>query len=161
MINPPQVRDLIVYPTLDLMALHKTLDQREAAMQLLMGTAMQESGCGDDIAQLGGGPALGIWQMEPPTFDLVVSWTRANRADLYAKLGLHCGPLSSDSLPGDLYLGCWTARLLYYSVPEALPAKDDAVAQAAYYKQYYNSPKGAATIAEFTANWHKAMSLLA
>ena len=160
MISPPQVRYLIVYPVLNLLALHKTTDQREASMQLLMGTAMQESGCGDYIAQVGG-PALGVWQMESPTFDAVTNWTGRNRVDIAAKIDLHFGPAVCGNLPGNLYLACAYARMLYFSVPAALPAKGDVAGQAAYYKQYYNSPLGAATVEEFTDNWHKVMALLA
>lgn len=37
----------------------------EEAENLLMGTAAQESALGEYIRQLGNGPALGIFQMEP------------------------------------------------------------------------------------------------
>jgi hypothetical protein len=38
-----------------------------AAEELMLGTALQESGGGWRLAQAAG-PALGIWQMEPATF---------------------------------------------------------------------------------------------
>ena len=44
----------------------------QEAENLLMGTAAQESALGEYIRQLGNGPALGIFQMEPETFDDIV-----------------------------------------------------------------------------------------
>ena len=46
-----------------------------AARALLLGTAAQESAMGRYIRQLRGGPALGIFQMEPATHDDI--WTIA------------------------------------------------------------------------------------
>ena len=43
------------------------------AVNLLMGTAAQESHLGKYRKQIGGGPALGIFQMEPATFNDIVN----------------------------------------------------------------------------------------
>ena len=67
-----------------------------AAENLILGTAVQESECGYYLHQLGDGPALGIYQMEPATHDdcwnnflkyrhdlsdPIKRWTRAGWAD--------------------------------------------------------------------------------
>ena len=48
------------------------------------------------------------------------------------------------------------ARVKYYRCPAPLPAAGDLEAQAAYYKRWYNPPGGAATVAEYMANWRAA-----
>ena len=37
------------------------------------------------------------------------------------------------------------ARLIYFRVPEELPANDDVIAQAKYWKKYYNTVLGSGT----------------
>ena len=150
MIDPRQLRDFIVTPTLKYLALPSDKDPT-AATELLLGTAMQESKCGMAIAQYGG-PALGVWQIEPLTATDLVQWLHT-RPDLETLVVLHTGSLKVDDLPGNLYLACALARLYYYRVKAALPAAGDIPAQAAYYKQYYNTPEGAATTTEYLVNW--------
>jgi hypothetical protein len=164
MINPRQLRDLVVYPVLDILALHKTQDQREAAAQLLLGTAMQESECGTYIAQLTG-PALGVWQMEPATASDVFNWSDKYNPELLNPFVMLWkdkeGTLETiRPLSGNLYLACALARMLYFRRPEALPAKDDIDGQARYYKQWYNTPLGAATVAQYKQNWTRLAALL-
>jgi hypothetical protein len=56
-----QFRDLI-QRTLQDLGMHS-----ESAVNLLLGTAAQESQFGTYFRQIGGGPALGVFQMEPDT----------------------------------------------------------------------------------------------
>ena len=44
----------------------------DSAVELLMGTCAQESALGKYRRQIGGGPALGIMQMEPNTYKDIV-----------------------------------------------------------------------------------------
>jgi hypothetical protein len=45
-------------------------------------------------------------------------------------------------------------RLFYWhNAPTPLPAQATIAAIYAYYKLYYNTPGGAATLAAFTQNW--------
>jgi len=45
-------------------------------------------------------------------------------------------------------------RLFYrHNAPPPLPAQATIAAIYAYYKQYYNTPSGAATLTGFTQNW--------
>jgi len=62
--HPGQLRGDIVYPTLHYIGLWS-----DAAETLILGTIAQESRCGEYVKQVGGGPALGICQMEPATHD--------------------------------------------------------------------------------------------
>ena len=59
--NPSQLNELIT-------SVLKSMEQySREAVDLLMVTAAQESHCGEYIQQIGGGPAMGIFQMESDT----------------------------------------------------------------------------------------------
>ena len=112
----------------------------DAAIRLLMGTAAQESGFGTYVRQLGGGPALGIYQMEPAT-----------HGDLWANFIQYRGRIHEHLIAGlnysedpqrliyDLRYATIMTRLHYYRVPQALPAADDTEGLANYWKNFYNS----------------------
>ena len=115
------------------------LDHIEARM-ILLGTAMQESGL-RDIDQIGGGPAHGPFQIEGQTRADILNWVAA-RHPVWAE--------ALDSLSGNV-LEAAIARLIYERAPGTIGATPQE--QAAYYKQWYNPPLGAATISEYLANW--------
>ena len=118
----------------------------DAAVNLLLGTAAQESGLGEYIRQLGGGPALGVFQMEPATFD----WLR----DKYSlKYPAALQGRMAEELEWDLFLSILTARLRYRVVPEALPSSSNTLALALYWKKHYNTPAGAGTVEQFEKNY--------
>lgn len=124
----------------------------KAAVQLLLGTAAQESNFGYYLEQVRG-PARGIFQIEPATAqDLeqtlppdLSAWLRSYR--------------DSKSIPWalkyelDYQIAC--CRLKYFQVPQPLPAAYDVAGMAAYWKQFYNTPFGRGTLAEFAANYNK------
>lgn len=158
MLDPKQLRDFVIYPVLDTLALHKNDDERESAMQLLLGTAMQESKL-TYLHQLGGGPALGLWQMEPATKDDILRWikweeTNPAHSHLHETISELIGSLPLvDDLVGNLYYACAMCRVHYYRVPEKLPRAYDFVGHAEYWKKYYNTPLGAGTISQYLENW--------
>lgn len=163
MINPRQLRDLIVKPTLAQMQPlqhDQAIVDGTAIVNLLMGTAMQESRCGEFLHQLGAGPALGVWQMEPATEK--DCWV--NYLDFHPQYRIPIGKLlaggidRTEQLVGNLYYACAMARIKYLRVPEAVP--EDIERQAAYYVRYYNAG-GAATVAEYMRNWTELQRLLA
>lgn len=119
----------------------------EAAINLLLGTAAQESHFGTYLWQLGGGPAVGVFQMEPATFD----WLRDHFKGKYPDIGGR----QAEDLEWDLRLAILLARLRYRVVPAPLPDADVVSALAGYYKQYYNTIHGKATIEEFERNYGK------
>ena len=72
MIQPRHLRDLVIIPTLQAMTrVYGEKVYSPAAVNLLLGTAFQESVIGHEtyLKQIGGGPALGIYQIEPATHD--------------------------------------------------------------------------------------------
>ena len=131
-----------------------------AAVHLLLGTAAQESGFGTYLRQVGGGPALGVFQMEPAT-DLDI-WRNylVYREDLaeavwqVAGAAVDVGP-SIDALEANLSYQIAMARIHYWRVPEALPSYTDISGLARYWKQHYNTPEGKGTEEGFVGNYHK------
>jgi hypothetical protein len=133
-----------------------------AAEDLLLGTAAVESRCGQFLVQHGGGPALGIFQMEPETHDDIwQNWLRyrTHHLDDLTMAGIRSGdPMvwpSADHLVTDLAYATAMARFHYRRVPEALPNAGDVPALARYWKQHYNTPLGAGTEAKFISAWNE------
>lgn len=153
MIHPQQLVKAIIDPALKAIGLHS-----EAASQLVLGTACQESQCGRYLIQLGGGPALGIFQMEPATHNDI--WQHFLKAGKPTDLGWkvmkesRAGP-SAQEMIGNLWYAAAMCRVHYYRRPEPLPAADDIPAQAAYWKKHYNTHLGAGTVEEYLANWKR------
>lgn len=115
-----------------------------SAEELLLGTAAKESCCGKYLIQMGGGPALGLYQMEPFTykdvFNLIVP--RINTLDFKI-------PNDAGALIWDMRLSTVMCRLQYWRFSESLPKYNDIKGLAKYWKKYYNTEKGKGTIDEF------------
>lgn len=62
---------------------------------------------------------------------------------------------SIHSLTNDLAYATAMARVHYCRIPMALPMFDNIEEMAHYYKLYYNTPEGKATVEEFVHNYHK------
>ena len=131
------------------------------AEQLLLGTALQESGL-RNYRQEGGGPALGYFQLEPEDHDDIWVNFLVGRKDLAARvrslLPSRAQPSADQLIPYPHYAAAM-CRVHYLRVPLPIPA--DLAGQAAYYKAHYNTPAGAATTAEYLANWQAAMEAAA
>ena len=146
-INDYQLRQLIIVPTLT----HLDL-LTDSAVSLLLNTAKTESSL-HYLTQLNGGPARGLWQMEPATHDDI--WTnylsyRDELADLVRALAIGEKQVpDSEQMVGNLFYACAMARIHYLRVEAPLPAAYDLTGQAIYWKQYYNTELGAGTPEHF------------
>lgn len=110
------------------------------AVELLMLTAAAESAGGRYLRQIGG-PALGIFQMEPDTErDIWLNWL-GRRPELAGLVGRHRS-LSGIDLQANLAYQILMARCHYLRVPDALPAASDVAGMAAYWKEHWNTWKG-------------------
>lgn len=155
-IDPQHLRDLVIRPACEAIGLWSV-----AAEELLLGTACQESKCGTFLKQLGHGPALGIFQMEPRTHgDLWESFIKGREG---IEKGLR--DVSGDMLQTyphlmvtNLLYAAAMCRIHYYRIKDPLPAAGDIPAQAAYWKRFYNTPKGAGTVEEYLSNWRRFAS---
>jgi len=139
-------REKIIGPVLMDMRLHSA-----AAVNLLLGTALHESGVLRYHHQ-DGGPAMGLYQMEPDTLkDLFVNYLSFQNGRL-AQLGKYCEMGLSPENQWNLYNARYATaacRLQYYRQPASLPPADDLEGLAAYYKKYWNSNAGKATKQNF------------
>ena len=152
--HPKQFRNLIM-ETLDVIV--PELNSPEA-VELLMMTAAQESFLGRFIKQLDCGIAKGVFQMEMATYrDLFDNYIRYH-PDLQNKL-FNYFPVNEETaeimMCGNLPYQIVVARLNYYRKPGALPEWHDALGLARYYKKYWNTHLGAATIAGTLRNYNK------
>jgi len=144
-LDPSQLKALIVGPVLQAMGLYST-----SAVNLVTGTALAESKAAY-LVQSGGGPALGLWQMEPATHD--DCWV--NFLDFFpdAAFTLALEAMLTKDIPsvqqlvGNLRYACGMARIRYYRASPPLPNAKDAAALSAYHKANYNSALGAANAA--------------
>lgn len=157
MMNGISPRDLLVYvirPTLELLQDQSGYPLATYnAEQLLLATAAQESRCGHWLHQRPSGPAMGIYQMEPPTFEWVrkALWHRAPRMwQAIDELVLANFPKNMEA---NLVYATAVARGRYWLVKDALPAVHDLPAMWAYYKKHWNSEKGATTEDQFAEAW--------
>lgn len=126
-------------------------------VELLMLTAAQETHLGAlGRRQMGGGPALGIFQMEPATY--WDCWERfvKGRQKLQKMIAYdwNVDPWPTKMAESDDF-AILMARVKYRLVPMALPREDDLYQLAAYYKRWWNTPLGAATVEVAQQNYQK------
>jgi hypothetical protein len=128
-----------------------------AAVHLLLGTAAQESGFGTYLRQVGGGPALGVFQMEPATErDIWQHWLdfREDLAfEVWATSGVSCSNFRA--LESNIAYQIAMARIHYRRVKEPLPPHNDISGLARYWKRHYNTPEGKGAEKEFVENYKK------
>lgn len=153
MIEPSHLRSLIA-DTLKAIRLYSP-----EAVELLMLTAAQESHCGRYLTQVGDGPARGIFQMEPRTHqDLYENFLRF-KPELVRRITWVCPDLDESNLDlnlrGNLIYQIVVSRLQYYRFSEPIPTGNDIEALARYYKLYWNTKLGKATVEEALANYSK------
>lgn len=147
-----QFKDLIILPALQVIELY----QPESA-ELVLGTCIQESHL-QYLKQLGGGPALGVIQMEPNTHEDIWDNFLAFRAELSGKVLSLAAPNGgahprANELIGNLWYACAMCRVHYLRAPDALPGQGDYEGQAAYWKEHYNTIMGSGTEEEYLENW--------
>ena len=121
---------------------------------LVLGTIAQESGYGKYRKQIGG-PALGICQMEPNTFnDIVANYLRYH-LDIVEQIKQVCGVgvLSAQDLVTNDKLAICMCRVHYLRQKGAIPTTVEGYAQ--YWKQHYNTPLGAGTTMQFIRNYNR------
>lgn len=150
--NAKQLRELVIRPTLQY--LDPVIPYSETAVELLMMTAAHESHLGEYIAQVGG-PAMGIYQMEPDTeSDIHDNFLAYRRSLEYIVEATTPSSLIQDTDGADLIYSLpyatAMARVHYFRVSEALPEgslqnEETIRKMAAYAKKYYNTDLGKAT----------------
>lgn len=148
MIKHQHLREYIIRPVLKSLGLYSL-----QAEELLVLTAAQESRLGYYLHQEGGGPALGIYQMEPATHDDI--WTHYLAFNRSLGDSIRVYGSDAQSMVGNLYYATAMARAHYRRVKEGLPAADDIQGLARYWKEYFNTPSGKGTEAECIRNYRE------
>lgn len=130
----------------------------EAAIDLVMATAAAESEF-SAIHQVGGGPALGLWQIEPATAQDVWANYLEHRGALAAGIQrlLHKGS-RDQQVASNLAYGAALCRIIYLRRPEPLPRLGDIPAYAAFWKAHFNTPAGKGVPAEFVARYARLIA---
>ena len=140
------------------------------AEQLVLGTAIQESGGLQYREQIGGGPALGLFQIEPQDHhDIWVNYLKFH-PDLRSKvLTLVVAPelidppgtpnaqgdyVRDDTLKGNDKYAAAICRIHYfrYEGTSPLPRANGIDGIAHYWKAHYNTDIGYGTVDEFVMN---------
>jgi len=146
-INVSQFRQLIVDPALQVIEHYSP-----AASDLVMGTAAVESRF-EHIKQLGTGPALGFFQMEPATHNDIWNNYLAYRRELRDQIVNACEsivePMPAERMMYDLRYASMMCRVHYLRVKEALPSSNSPEDLGAYWKRHYNTELGAGTVDKF------------
>lgn len=128
----------------------------ENVEELLLATCAQESLFGTYRTQGNGGPARGIFQMEGEDHDdiwknyLAYHPTLANELEALAN-----GNSTTDEMINNDAYAIAMARVHYERKPGNLPSCTDLNSIWAYYKQWYNTPAGAATKLQFVVHYQK------
>jgi len=155
MLNVKQFKSLVLDPTLKEAELYSS-----DASDLILGTLLAESNL-EHIKQIGGGPAVGLLQMEPATFDDIFYryLNRTDKKELKHIVDMFLIPEHPSytitrpfyQLITNLPFAVLMARIRYLMVPAPIPKTIEG--QAAYWKQYYNTEEGAGTIEKYLRNW--------
>jgi len=130
-----------------------------AAVELLVGTALKESGGLRWRRQRNHGPARGLFQMEGATYEDIWRNYLAFRPVLadairsaFTPAG---GALAFEQITDDDAYAAVMARLKYLRVPAPLPPAGDVAAQAKYWKDHYNTKLGKGTVASYVETWSR------
>lgn len=110
---------------------------------LVLGTAMVESDL-RYLKQQGSGPALGIFQIEPATHqDVWKNWL-AHRPSIQEQVGQLMAeyPTPTAQLATNPLYAAAICRIIYRRDPRPLPAADNFLRQAQYWKSVYNTVRG-------------------
>jgi len=107
-----------------------------------MGTVLKESGL-KFLKQIGGGPGLGLGQIEPATTKDV--WfrylARPDKLELRYKVSQFISPSPDilEQVAGNMYLSVAIIRVKYFMQSEALPGEFDVEGMADYWGRYYQT----------------------
>ena len=122
----------------------------EDAVDLVYKTGNAETGY-KHLKQMGGGPAIGFWQVEPATLiDILDNYVkyRPNLEKGLKSLGFSRNDVETRVM-SNIALQVVFCRLKYKRDKYALPLIGDLEGQAKYWKRVYNTKLGKGTIKHF------------
>ncbi len=152
MLNCNHLTEYVIKPALEALQLSSPF-----AIELMIFTCAVESDGGFYLKQING-PALGIYQMEPVTYNDIWQNYIKGRGDLIFKLMSNFGCAvqpPEDQLVYDLFFATAMSRLHYARVKAPLPSSIDPIALWHYYKKYYNTEQGKAQVQLSIEKYHR------
>lgn len=155
MIDHDQYRHCILLPVLAHLGLGGTTPER-----LMTLTFATESDGGRYLKQLGQGPAIGGYQMEPFTHDDLWETYLNRKPELSRRIRQlelpdFLGQRGAAEMAGNLYYATAMARVRYWRVAERLPDPDDIVGIAGYWKRHYNTHLGKGEVDKAVQAYHR------
>ena len=114
---------------------------------LVLGTALTESEL-QYLRQIGGGPALGYFQMEPDTEQDIWENFLRHRKSLFKKVTdiiIPAMDIEQQLAFNPIYAACM-CRIHYLRVKEPIPDADDTLALSRYWKDHYNTRNGSGSV---------------
>lgn len=135
------------------------ISSSQAAAQLLLGTAIKESGNFKYRKQIGG-PALSFFQIEPESHQDIWDSYLKFRPQLKARIESIMTKPDADKLhelENNESYAAVMARIKYQRCPEKIPDTNDIAEMARYWKKYYNTPLGKGTVKGYLDMWNKSV----
>jgi hypothetical protein len=131
-----------------------------SAENLVLVTGAHESNY-EFTQQIGGGPALGFFQMEPETHD--DCWTNflnfhPDLSSQIENITLNGAAPHADELVSNAQYAAAMCRVKYLRSPLPLPGANDANGMWSIYKAVYNTVDGAANQSQFMNAWDRWVS---
>lgn len=138
-----QLKQYVIEPVLRKLNLFS-----EEAVALIAGTAMTESLSGEYIHQVGG-PACGIYQMEPRTAkDILENYLPYKPTLEMSVRRLYIPDLTlEENLTSNLPWATAMCRIHYLRVKSVIPKTIEE--RAKYWKKYYNTPLGKGSVESY------------
>ena len=135
--------------------LHEIQLHSPEAEDIVVETCAQESQFGTYLKQLGGGPARGPYQMEQETEEDIWKNLLRYHSGMRDRLRTISGVIIPSPWQMAVNLAYSTAmcRYKYVMFPGNIPSTVSG--RAAYWKQYYSTPGGSGTTAEYLENYEK------
>lgn len=153
-IKPEHLREYIVQPTLEAMGAFNAKLNTESAVELLLGTAAQESDLGFYLHQGFDGGGLGIYQIEAATHEDVWRYLRRPENEGLSQIVLTFATQADDkALIGNLHYATAIARIKYWMRPEPLPTTIDQ--HAIYWDTFYNANPDHGTPQEYVDSYER------
>lgn len=150
-IKPIDFLNEVIRPTLIELSWAQRRINSVSAEQLLLGTAIIESNL-DHVRQMGGGPALSPFQIEPVTMKDMTERFLPKRPKLMASVNALLWPPDrnpDDQLQLNMRFACAIARVKYWSSPIPLAKPGDWGGHADVWKRIYNTHLGKGKPEEF------------
>ena len=159
MMDVKDFRDLIIKPTLDELAKAEPRINSDAAVALLLGTALCESELKFLRQRVDGGfgVAVSLYQIEPATHKDVKRYLGERKPNLAKRVFGLSTVIDPDDfeLATNFRYATAIARIKYWMDPESLPLADNIRGLAGYYKRVFNTELGKGTAKKFLEFYHQ------